>query len=287
MTDRMRGASAESLAQARERIEPLLAREPGLLSRLVGAETPDASTVGEELFAVTRLLDSSAALRRALTDPNSDGESKAGLVGRLLDGKVSGATVDVVSGLARSRWSSSRDLADACEELGVQATLAGAERDGVLEQVEDELFRFGRIVAGDRELRAALTDRTAPQESRTGLITRLLEGRATPATLVLAREVVGSPRGRRLEQALDDTGQAIAARRDRSVARVVSALPLTEDQRTRLSEALGRVYGRSMHLDVDVDPSLVGGLRIQVGDEVIDASVVARLARAERQLAGQ
>jgi len=286
MTARMRGASAQSLAQAREQIESLLAG-PRLLARLVGASKPDAATVGEELFAVTRLLDGSAALRRALTDPNSEGESKAGLVGRLLDGKVSGATVDVVAGLARSRWSSSRDLVDACEELGVQAILAGAERDGTLEQVEDELFRFGRIVAGDRDLRAALTDRTAPQQSRTGLVTRLLEGKAAPAMLVLAREVVGSPRGRRLEQALDDTGEAIAARRDRSVARVASAVPLTEEQRSRLSAALGRVYERSMHLDVDVDPSLVGGLRIQVGDEVIDASVVARLARAHRQLAGQ
>jgi F-type H+-transporting ATPase subunit delta len=286
MTAQMRGASAQSLAQARERIEPLLA-PPRLLARLVGAGRTDAATVGEELFAVTRLLDGSPALRRALTDPNSEGQSKADLVARLLDGKVSGTTVDVVSGLARSRWSASRDLADACEELGVQATLAGAEQDEVLEQVEDELFRFGRIVAGDRELRAALTDRTAPQESRNGLITRLLEGRATQATLVLAREVVGSPRGRRLEQALDDTGQAIAARRDRGVARVTSALPLTEDQRSRLSAALGRVYGRTMHLDVDVDPSLVGGMRVQVGDEVIDASVVARLARAHRQLAGQ
>lgn len=285
MTDRMRGASAESLAQAQDRIEPLLA-EPRLLARLVGAGRPDAATVGEELFAVTRLLDGSAALRRALTDPNADGESKADLVGRLLDGKVSGATVDVVSGLARSRWSSSRDLADACEVLGIQAVLAGAEREQQLEQVEDELFRFGRIAAGDRDLRAALTDRTAPNDSRTALIDRLLEGKATPATLVLVRQVVGSPRGRRLEQALDETGEAIAARRDRSVARVTSAIPLTEQQRERLGAALGRVYGRTMHLDVDVDPSLVGGLRVQVGDEVIDASVVARLARADRQLSG-
>ena len=156
-----------------------------------------------------------------------------------------------------------------------------------MKQVENELFRFGRVVDGDRELRAALTLRGAPADSRAGLVERLLEGKAHPATLTLARQIVGQPRGRRLEQALEETGEAIARRRDRGVARVTSAVVLTPEQSSRLAAALGRVYGRTMHLDVDVQPSLVGGLRVQVGDEVIDASVVARLARAHRQLAGQ
>jgi F-type H+-transporting ATPase subunit delta len=118
MTSHMRGASAEALAAARERIEPLLSG---------AGSSADAALVGEELFAVSRLLEGSASLRRAATDPNADGESKAALVQQLLGGKVSGPTVDVVAGLARSRWSSGGDLVDACEELGVQATLAGAE----------------------------------------------------------------------------------------------------------------------------------------------------------------
>lgn len=277
MTTHMRGASAESLASARERIEPLVSG---------AGSTADASAVGEELFAVSRLLDGSASLRRAVTDPNADGESKAALVQRLLEGKVSGATVDVVAGLARSRWSSGRDLVDACEELGVQATLAGAEQVNALERVEDELFRFGRVVAGQPELRAALSDRTAPAGARTGLVERLLDGRAAPATVALARHAAGQPGGRRTEQVLEELGAAVAQRRDRAVARVTSAIPLTLEQRDRLTAALGRVYGRTMHLDVDVVPSLVGGLRVQVGDEVIDASVVARLARADRLLSG-
>lgn len=274
MTAHLRGASVGSFAEASERIEGLL----------TGG---DAATVGEELFAVSRLLDSSVSLRRAVTDPNAEGDSKAGLVGRLLDGKVSTVTVDVVSGLARSRWSASRDLGDVVEELGVQATLASAEQGGALEQVENELFRFGRAVDGDRELRAALTNRSAPADSRTALVERLLQDKANPATLTLVRQVVGQPRGRRLEQALEELGESIARLRDLGVARVTSAVPLTEEQSTRLSAALARVYGRTMHLDVDVLPSLVGGLRVEVGDEVIDASVVARLARAHRQLAGQ
>lgn len=277
MSVHVRGASVGALAEAHERLEPLLSSGGGV----------DAGTVSEELFAVARLLDSSAALRRAVTDPNAQADNKAGLVGGLLDAKVGATTVEVVQALARSRWSAARDLADAVEDLGVEATLASAEQDGALERVENELFRFGRAVDGDRELRAALTNRTAPVGSRTALIERLLEGKAHPATITLARQVVGQPRGRRLEQALEETGETIARRRDRGVARVTSAVALTEEQSTRLAAALGRVYGRTMHLDVDVQPSLVGGLRIQVGDEVIDASVVARLARANRQLAGQ
>jgi F-type H+-transporting ATPase subunit delta len=277
MTSHMRGASAEALAAARERIEPLLSG---------AGSSADAALVGEELFAVSRLLEGSASLRRAATDPNADGESKAALVQQLLGGKVSGPTVDVVAGLARSRWSSGGDLVDACEELGVQATLAGAEQLGALERVEDELFRFGRVVVGQRELRAALTDRTVPTASRTALVGDLLDGKAAPATVALARHAASQPRGRRFEQVVEEIGEAVARRRDRAVARVTSAIPLTEQQRERLTAALGRVYGRTMHLDVDVVPSLVGGLRVQVGDEVIDASVVARLARADRLLSG-
>ncbi len=170
MTAHMRGASVGALAEARERIE----------AALPGGSGADAGTVGEELFAVVRLLDSSAALRRAVTDPNAQGDSKAGLVGRLLDGKVSAVTVEVVQGLSRSRWSAARDLTDAVEELGVQATLASADRDGALERVENELFRFGRAVDGDRELRAALTDRGAPTDSRTGLVERPARGQGAP-----------------------------------------------------------------------------------------------------------
>lgn len=270
----MRGASAGSLAAATERIQPLLGH-------------PLSGAVGEELFAVARLLDGSAALRRALTDPNAEGKSKAGLSNSLLAGKVSGTTVDLLGGMVRSRWSGARELADACEVLGVQAVLGAAEQDGALENLEDELFRFGRIVAGDPQLRAALTNRSAPAQAKSELVQTLLEGRASAQTLSLARQAAAYPRGRRLEQVLEEMGRAVAERRDRAVATVTTAIPLTQEQRSRLAAALHRVYGRTMHLNVDLDPSVIGGLRIQVADEVIDASVVSRLAIAGRLLAGQ
>ncbi|MFP5346390.1 MAG: F0F1 ATP synthase subunit delta, partial [Actinomycetes bacterium] len=128
----MRGTSRASLAAAEDRIEPLL-------------RTVDSARLGQELFGVVGVLDSSAGLRRALTDPSRDASAKADLVGRLFGGKVSDAAVDVVSGMVRDRWSSARDLGDACEHLGAVAVVASAEDDGTLERLEDELFRFGRI----------------------------------------------------------------------------------------------------------------------------------------------
>lgn len=269
----MRGTSRSSLAGARERIESLLAG-------------PDAERLGEELLSVARLLDSSAGLRRALTDPSRDGSDKAALVERILSGQTSGTTVDVVSGLARSRWSSGRDLANACEELGFLATIGVAEQSGTLEQVEDELFRFGRIVDGDRELRSVLTDRRVSGERKAALVDTLLAAKVTPQALLLARTAAAYPRGRRTNAVLAEIGSAVATRRDRAVARVTSALPLTTEQRERLVAALGRIYGRTVHLNVDVDPDVLGGLRVQVADEVIDASVVSRLAEARRRLVG-
>ncbi|MFP5346581.1 MAG: F0F1 ATP synthase subunit delta, partial [Actinomycetes bacterium] len=183
-------------------------------------------------------------------------------------------------------WSSARDLGDACEHLGAVAVVASAEDDGTLERLEDELFRFGRIVDGDQELRRTLDDRSLPSEGKGRLVEQLLEGKATSQTTILARQAAAHPRGRRIDAALEDFGQMVAERRNRLVATVQSALPLTESQRERLSAALTRIYGLRMHLDVEVDPQVLGGLRIQVGDEVIDGTVVTRLDEARRRLAG-
>ncbi|MFF4831760.1 F0F1 ATP synthase subunit delta [Streptomyces sp. NPDC001315] len=268
------GASREAFAAARERLDAL-----------TDSTSVDPAQLADELAAVTALLDREASLRRVLTDPAQAGEAKAELVQRLLGSQVSGTTADLVAGTVRSRWSQPRDLVDALEELANVADLTAAEKSGTLDDVEDELFRFGRIVSSSTELRAALTDRTAGDSSKTELLHRLLGGRAKPTTERLVTRLVTAPRGRSLEAGLESLSKLAAERRDRAVAVVTSAVPLSDAQKQRLGAALAKLYGRKMHLNLDVDPEVLGGLRVQVGDEVINGSLADRIEDAGRRLA--
>ena len=272
-----RGISEESFAAGQERLEALLS-----------ASGPDAaalSSLGDDLFAVTDLLAANPAVRRALTDPARDGQAKAELVERLLAGHVAEAAIDLVAGLARSRWSRAGDLTDAVEAYRGRAPLAAAEAAGRLDTVEDELFRFARMVEGDQGLRDAFSYRTEGPDRKAQLVHRLLDGRAAPETVRLAARPPPRPRGLRTEQVLEQFVQAAADRRRQVVAQVVAATPLTGEQRSRLEAALARRYGR-VRLNVDVDPEVVGGLRVQVGSELVDGTVRARLDDARRRLAG-
>lgn len=269
----MNGASREALAAARERLDAL-----------TDSTSVDAGALADELAAVTALLDREVSLRRVLTDPAQAGEAKAELAQRLLGTQVSGPAADLVAGMVRSRWSQSRDLVDALEELAGTADLTAAQKAGKLDDVEDELFRFGRIVSGSTELRAALTDRKATTSAKSELLRSLLGGRAQAATERLVTRLVAAPRGRSLESGLESLSKLAAERRDRMVATVTSAVPLSDAQKQRLGAALAKLYGRKMHLNLDVDPEVLGGIRVQVGDEVINGSLADRIEDASRRL---
>ncbi|PFG43980.1 ATP synthase F1 subcomplex delta subunit [Isoptericola jiangsuensis] len=270
----MRGTSGASLAAAQERFEPVL--------RSAGAESV---TLGEQLFVVVDALDGSGALRRSLADPSRDGEDKARLVAGVLQG-FDERVVDLVAGVVRSRWAADTDLVDAVERLGLDAVLAGAQSRDALETVEDELFRLTRGLVGQRDARQALSDTTASAERRTALVETLLAGKVDPVTLVLARRATAALRGRRYVATLTWFGDVAAERRHRLVASVASATVLTQAQEERLGAILERSYGRPVQLNVTVDPTVVGGLRIQVGADVVDSTVLSRLADARRRLAG-
>ncbi|MFJ2263382.1 F0F1 ATP synthase subunit delta [Streptomyces sp. NPDC087844] len=270
----MNGASRDALATARERLDAL-----------TDSTSVDAAQLAGELASVTALLDREVSLRRVLTDPAQAGEAKAELAGRLLAGQVSGTTADLVAGLVRSRWSRSRDLVDSVEELADTADLTAAQRLGRLDDVEDELFRFGRIVASDTGLRAALTDRGATAAAKSELLRNLLGGRADAVTERLVTRLVTAPRGRSLESGLESLSKLAADRRNRMVAVVTSAVPLSDVQKQRLGAALAKLYGHPMHLNLDVDPEVLGGIRVQVGDEIINGSIADRLEAVSRRMA--
>jgi F-type H+-transporting ATPase subunit delta len=272
----MQGASREALVQAWGEVERVLS----------SASADHAARLGDELFGVVGVLDGQVALRRALSDPAIDPDRKAGLVEAVLGSRVGATAVDVVRSVVRSRWSRMRDLGDALEQLAVLARLIGAEAAGTrqADEVEDELFRFGRIVESRPALRDALANPNLPVANKVSLVQALLEGKATATTIALVVQLVSHPRGRTPEEGLAEYGEIASRRRQRFVARVTTAVALSDDERSRLRAALGSLYGHDIHLQVEVDPGVVGGLVVQVGDEVIDGSVAGRLADARQRL---
>ncbi|MBV9096075.1 MAG: F0F1 ATP synthase subunit delta [Streptosporangiaceae bacterium] len=270
----MRGASRASFAALSEQLA-----EANITS--VAA----ATRLGNELFAVAGLFDTEHMLRRALSDPGKPAAEKGAVAAALLHGKVAGRTEALVVAAAESRWASPGDLADAIEQIAIEAMVLGGDAAGTLDDLEDELFRFGRVVAAQPELRAALAS-PAPVQVKQELVGALLDGKVTPVTLTLVNQLVAHPRGRQLNEALDLAAQAAARRRQQLIAVVRSAVELSPEQRGRLAAALAASYGHQVHLNVVIDPAVVGGISVQIGDELIDGTAASRLAEVRRKLAG-
>jgi F-type H+-transporting ATPase subunit delta len=255
------------------------------------AETADLSSaelteVAEQLYAVAALLVEAPRLRRIVGDPSTAEQSRTRLVSQLLEERVRPVTLSVIKAAAALRWSSPWDLTDGLEQAGDDVLLRTAELEGSLDDVEDQLFRFERILDAEAQLVTLLDELSVPAERRTALLRDVVFGRVHPITQRLLEHAVASSRKRSVEHAIDDLLQAAAARRERSVARVLSAVPVTARQEQRLAQALSGIYGRAIAVRTAVDPSVQGGLVIRIGDELIDGSVAGRFTAARAALAG-
>lgn len=240
--------------------------------------------VSDGLYAVADLLDREPSLRRALTDPASSPTSRRGLVENLLGAQLPPLPLQVLQDIVAETWSRPQDLRDAVEQVAATAALRAAEGSGRLDDVEDELFRFARLLEREPALRAALTDPGLPDDRKSAMLQDLLGGKATDTTLRLVEISVTRPRGRSLETALEELTAMAARRRERYVAHVRAAIPLDERQIERLESALARIYGREVQLQIEVDPAVVGGVQVRIGDEVLDGTVTRKLESARRSL---
>ncbi len=240
--------------------------------------------LADDLFAVTDLLAGQPRLRNALADPTMPDDRRRELVGGLLTGRVSAAATAVVAEAAALKWAGPAVLTAAVERQAVRALLTHAQTGGTLDTVEEELFRFARTVDTEPTLRAALDNAAAPVELRRALVDDLLAAKARPETRTLARRAIGTS-SRTFAGGVDAQLKLAAALRRRAIATVTVAQPLSEAQRDRLSDALVVQLGRQVNLHVVVDPSVLGGARVQVGDEVIEGTVAGKLAAAHSQLA--
>jgi F-type H+-transporting ATPase subunit delta len=275
----MAGVSSESLTKALTELEPKL---------------PFASLqLAKELFGILGTVDSSAGLRRALTDPSRSGEEKSALIKQLFGGKASAEAVDIVAGLASSRWASARDIGDALETLAATVVIAVAENKSAvsasgitgLEELENDLFSFNQAVAASHEVQRALSEPQASAAAKTVLAERLVPS-ASEEAKVLIGQAVTQPRGIKATRLVSRFAELAAKRQQRWIATVSVTRPLTETQASRLQQGMNSLYGRELKVNVKVDPLLIGGIRVQVGDEVLDASVLTRLNELQRQLAG-
>lgn len=237
-------------------------------------------TTAEELFAVVGSLDGNGALRRGLTDPSRDAEQRRGIAYMVLEGKVYPAVRELVAAAAASRWSSERDLADALERLGVVAAAAAATNragEGALQEVLEDLLRFGRTVDEQAEVQTALTDPRATAEAKQRLARRIAPPRTEEGGLLID-QAAAHPRGTSPQRLVEKFAEVLVEIAHRSIARVTVKAPLDAARTERLSKALNRAYGRELALDVTVDPSVIGGIKVQVGDEVTDGTVQARIS---------
>lgn len=253
------------------------------LDRALDAHDPDPG-LADDLFAVADLLAGQPRLRNALADPTMPDERRRELAGGLLAGRVSASATAVAAEAAALKWGGPSALGAAIERQAVRAVLAHAQAGGALDTVEDELFRFARTVASEPRLRTALDDASTPVALRRTLVDSLLVAKARPETRTLARRALGTS-VRTFQGGVDAQLKLAAALRQRAIATVTVARPLTDAQRDRLGDALVAQLGRQVNLQVVVDPAVLGGGRVQIGDEVIEGTVAGRLAAAHSQLA--
>ncbi|MGP9539417.1 F0F1 ATP synthase subunit delta [Brachybacterium sp. AOP43-C2-M15] len=269
----MRGTSSTSFGEVLRQAESAFAADPGSLE-----------TCAQELFSVADAIDSSNQLVRVLSDPGRPAEVKEAAVRSLFGDRVSPQTLGSALEVARHRWSEQEDILDALELLGVSALLDLAHSEGALEQVEGELFEISRLIDASGDLTAALDGLRDEPSERSALLRRMLDGRAHRLAVALASRAVGRRTELKPARRVEELARFASERRRRAFAEVSSAVPLNDAQQSRLSAVLSGIYGREIQVNLQIDPDVVGGLRIQVGDDLYDATVLARLSRARSKL---
>ena len=261
-------AGAKIRATSREAMQVVVSRFD---EQTTDVPADGLTSLADDLVSVAKLLVSQPVLSKHLGEPTDSGEAKSGLAEALLSGKVSDTALELVKTAVAQRWSTEDDLAYAIRYLARLALLVRAERNDEAGEVEEQLFRFSRILDGESQLSALLSDYTTPAEGRIGLLDKLLGSKANGTT-------------KRADDAVRELAELAVSRRGEVVAHITAAAELSDAQRTRLTEVLTRIYSHPVSVQLHVDPSLLGGLTVTVGDEVIDGSLSSRLASAETRL---
>ena len=263
--------------------QSLLAARTALDAAVKGVDAQAASTLSAELFFAADVLGSNISVRRALTDTSRDAAAKGTLIKDLLASKVGTAAVGLLTELSALRWSGAKDLVQVIEQLAIEAEATAANISGELDRVENEMFVVSNTISNSSELRKAFKSDASTAKAQ--LAADLLKN-ASSSTTKLVSQMVNSWRGRSIESAFADYQWALAARRNRVIALVRIAAPISQAQQDRLAEALNKQVGQPVRMNIEVDPAVLGGVSVKFADEIVDGSVSNRLAGAARALAG-
>lgn len=273
----LRAASREALAEVVKKFDDIAG----------GLDSGALTALADDLTSVAKLLLAEPILNKHLADPTDNPAPKVELAQRLFDGKISAPAVDLLKTAVSQRWSAEGNLVDAIEHVARLALLVRAEKNNEGEAVEDQLFRFGRVLDAQPRLSSLLTDETTDAQGRVSLLRNVLSrtgGDVNDTAAALLAQTVELLRGERADEAVADLAELAVARRGEVVAHVTAAADLSAEQRARLSEVLGRIYSHPVSIQLNVDPAVLGGLLITVGDEVIDGSISTRLDAARSGL---
>ena len=269
------GSSRQSLVAARAKLD----------AALKGATADSAAKLSSELFLAAEVLASNVPLRRAFADMSRDAASKGTLVKDLFGKTLGSAALTVLTDVATLRWSAGGDVVYVLEQLAIEAEGTAANINGELDRVEDELFEISRVIAENFELRKALVG-PGTTSAKSTLVSDVLGKRASESTVRLAAALVTSLRGRSIEAGFADYLSALANRRNRLIANVRVAVAITDTQKVRLAQAIEKQVGQPIRVNIQVDPTLIGGVSVKFADELVDGSISNRLAGAGRALVG-
>lgn len=271
----MLGASRISQQELRADLDAVYADE---------ARRDSLAESGTGVLSVVDAADRERSLKALWADTATSPDVKQAVLGQLFGSRIPELASEIVGKVITSRWSNASDMMDALEESAAALLFMAAEADGRLDRVEEELFRFGRTLDASAELQMALSNPATPADAKVGVVEDLLDDRSDPITEELLVYLAGHLHGRKTSAAVSQLSDLAAVRRGRVVAEVTSAVPLTDAQKTRLSAALSKIQGRQVIVNVTVDPGVVGGIQVRVGDEVIDGTLATRIEQARRRL---
>ena len=236
---------------------------------------------GEQLLTAALTVDGAPHLRAALADDAADPADRQAVVNALFSGYTKTAQT-VIAALVAGRWSSPDDLVGGIEQLGIRALAASAPSTV---SINDELFAFSAAVASDPELELAVSSKLGAADAKVALVERLIGGKASKQTVAILSALIAQPRGRRIAELIRYASTIVAEQAGASIATVTVAAPLGVAQAGRLAKALSAQYGANIRINEVVDPSILGGMRVQIGDEIIDGTIANRITDLRLRLA--